>query len=208
MISQRERIFRRSLQFRFEGAVHEAVVPRGKIRYGDAAVSHRKLSSGDPDRNLHIYQKKLMRGENFSLREQHYYARELFDHGAYRAALPVLESFLKDGAGWTPDQVGACLLCGKCLQKLDQPGKALMYLFESFRYGLPHSEICCEIGQIFLVQNRLETAVFWYQLALETGKRHRRDFICRRAAIIFRQCSCVFATTDWGTFRQLRHIMN
>lgn len=64
------------------------------------AVSHRKLRPGDPDRNLHIYQQKLRRGESFSPREQYYYARELCDHGAYRAALPVLERFLEEGSGW------------------------------------------------------------------------------------------------------------
>ncbi|MEI3019329.1 glycosyltransferase family 2 protein [Ruminococcus sp.] len=66
MISCRERIFRRSVKFQWEGAVHEAIVPRGKVRYGDAAISHRKIGAGSPDRNLHIYQQKLMRGENFS----------------------------------------------------------------------------------------------------------------------------------------------
>ena len=92
MISRRERIFRRSRGYRFTGAVHEAVVPSGSIRYGDAAVSHRKLHAGDPDRNLHIYQKLLLSGKRFSPREQYYYARELCDHGAYRAALQGLDT--------------------------------------------------------------------------------------------------------------------
>lgn len=121
MISCRERIFRRSVKFQWEGAVHEAIVPRGKVRYGDAAISHRKIGAGSPDRNLHIYQQKLMCGENFSPREQYYYARELYDHRAYRAALPVLEQFLLDGKGWAPDCMGACLLCGNCYRKLKQP---------------------------------------------------------------------------------------
>lgn len=117
MVSQRERIFRRSGGYQFTGAVHEAVVPHGRLRYGDAAVSHRKLRPGDPDRNLHIYQQKLRRGESFSPREQYYYARELCDHGAYRAALPVLERFLEEGSGWAPDCIGACLLCAGCYRR-------------------------------------------------------------------------------------------
>ena len=71
MISRRERIFRRSRGYRFTGAVHEAVVPSGSIRYGDAAVSHRKLKDGDPDRNLHNYQKMLRSGKRVSPREQY-----------------------------------------------------------------------------------------------------------------------------------------
>ena len=40
---ERERIFRAAAGLRFEGAVHEAVAPRGKVVHGQAAVSHRKL---------------------------------------------------------------------------------------------------------------------------------------------------------------------
>ena len=110
LISKRERIFRRSKGYRFEGAVHEAVVPHGVIRMGDAAVFHRKEKAGDPDRNLRIYQQKRLKGERFSPREQYYYGRELIDHGADTAALSVLEHFLQEGKGWEPDCIGACLL--------------------------------------------------------------------------------------------------
>lgn len=176
VITQRERIFRRSLGYRFEGAVHEAVTPFGKIRYGDAAVSHRKEGAGDPDRNLHIYQQKLIRGERFSPREQYYYARELCDHGAYRAALPVLQQFLEEGKGWEADAIGACLLCGQCYQELEQQDDALRSLFRSFCYGNPQPEICCEIGGIFLKKEQYEMAIFWYQLALQNGAKPHAGF--------------------------------
>ena len=169
MISRRERIFRRSRGYRFTGAVHEAVVPSGSIRYGDAAVSHRKPHAGDPDRNLHIYQKLLLSGKRFSPREQYYYARELCDHGAYRAALPVLEQFLQEGRGWTPDNIGACLLAGRCYARLEQPDEAMQSLFRSFCYGIPQPEICCEIGGLFLERQQYPQAAFWYHLAIETG---------------------------------------
>ena len=176
MISRRERIFRRSRGYRFTGAVHEAVVPSGSIRYGDAAVSHRKLHAGDPDRNLHIYQKLLLSGKRFSPREQYYYARELCDHGAYRAALPVLEQFLQEGRGWTPDNIGACLLAGRCYARLEQPDEAMQSLFRSFCYGIPQPEICCEIGGLFLEQQQYPQAAFWYHLAIETGHQPHEGF--------------------------------
>ncbi len=176
MISRRERIFRRSRGYRFTGAVHEAVVPSGSIRYGDAAVSHRKLHAGDPDRNLHIYQKLLLSGKRFSPREQYYYARELCDHGAYRAALPVLEQFLQEGRGWTPDNIGACLLAGRCYARLEQHDEAMQSLFRSFCYGIPQPEICCEIGGLFLERQQYSQAAFWYHLAIETGHQPHEGF--------------------------------
>ncbi len=166
----RERIFCREKGYRFSGAVHEAVSPFGTIRYGDAAITHRKEAPGDPDRNLHIYQKKLLRGEPFSPREQYYYARELWEHGAYRAALPILEQFLQTGAGWKADQVGACLLCARCCEKLEQPEMALHYLLQSMRYDVPHPEICCAIGDHFFQRKAYQTAIFWYETARWTGQ--------------------------------------
>ena len=43
----RERIFRRSKNYRFSGAVHEAVTPCGNIVYSSAVVEHRKVKSGE-----------------------------------------------------------------------------------------------------------------------------------------------------------------
>ncbi len=176
VISVRERVFRRSSNFRFEGAVHEVVSPHGTIRYGDAGISHRKLKASDPDRNLRIYQHKLMRGEVFSPREQYYYGRELYDHGAYRAALPILDDFLEEETIWSADAVGACLLCGNCYKKLEQPEKALNSLFRSFHYDVPWPEVCCDIGKILLEQGQYSIAAFWYQLAIEQGKKPHAGF--------------------------------
>ena len=128
------------------------------------------------DRNLHIYQQKLRRGESFSPREQYYYARELCDHGAYRAALPVLERFLEEGSGWAPDCIGACLLCAGCYRRLGHPDTARERLFRSFRYGIPQPEVCCEIGSIFLEKGQYQTAAFWYHLAMETGHQPHQGF--------------------------------
>lgn len=176
MVSVRERIFCREKNFYFEGAVHEVVAPRGKVRYADAAVSHRKKNHTNPDRNLHIYQKKLLHGKPFSPREQYYYARELYDHGAYRAALPVLEQFLASGKGWYADSVCACLLCGNCYRQLGNNKDALESLFHSFSYDVPWPEICCEIGSILLEQEQYALAEFWYQKALEQGKTPHAGF--------------------------------
>ena len=129
-----------------------------------------------PDRNLHIYQKLLLSGKRFSPREQYYYARELCDHGAYRAALPVLEQFLQEGRGWTPDNIGACLLAGRCYARLEQPDEAMQSLFRSFCYGIPQPEICCEIGGLFLEQQQYPQAAFWYHLAIETGHQPHEGF--------------------------------
>ncbi len=202
MTSVRERIFRKSGDFRFEGAVHEVVAPRGKIRYGDAAVSHRKQKAGEADRNLRIYQQKQGRGEAFSPRELYYYGRELCDHGAYRAALPVLEKFLDEGGGWFADCVGACQLCGICYRNLEQPTLALNSLFRSFQYDAPWPEVCCDIGSILLEQKKYAAAAFWYQLAIEQGKKNHAGFrvqACCDYIPLIQLCVCYDRMGDIST---------
>ena len=58
----RERLLKTSAHFRWQGAVHECIVPRGNIRYGDAAVTHRKPPCAYSDRNLKIYENLLAKG--------------------------------------------------------------------------------------------------------------------------------------------------
>ena len=51
----RERLIRNGRGFLWQGAVHEVITPGGNIVYSEAAVSHKKIGAGDPDRNLNIY---------------------------------------------------------------------------------------------------------------------------------------------------------
>lgn len=57
----RERIMKTSRNFRWNGAVHETVIPEGNIIYSDVVIRHRKCGKGDPDRNLRIYEKNAGR---------------------------------------------------------------------------------------------------------------------------------------------------
>lgn len=208
MISRRERIFRRSRGYRFTGAVHEAVVPSGSIRYGDAAVSHRKPHAGDPDRNLHIYQKLLLSGKRFSPREQYYYARELCDHGAYRAALPVLEQFLQEGRGWTPDNIGACLLAGRCYARLEQPTRQCKVCSVRSATAFPSRRSAARSAGCFWSGSstrRQLSGIIWQSKPVTSPTRASGG---RSAVTICRRSSCACAMTVWVTFPRRQHIMH
>ena len=51
--------------------------------YWDTAVTHRKVVTNDPDRNLRIFEKLIRSGTELDLRQQFYYGRELMGHGRY-----------------------------------------------------------------------------------------------------------------------------
>ena len=161
----RERLIRNGRGLRWEGRVHEAIVPAGKIVYSDIVISHRKIGAGDGDRNLRIYEKMLQEGETLSGRELFYYGRELMSHHRYTDAEEVLESFL-DGAGWKENKIEACLNLAECFRALGKKEKGARTLLRSFLYGEPRGEACFELGRYFQEQSQWQQAIFWYETAL------------------------------------------
>ena len=163
----RERLLRRAAGFRWQGAVHEAIAPAGKIVYGDAAVSHRKLGPGDPDRNLRIFEGLLAAGKTLAPREQFYYARELTYHGRDREAAAAFERFLDEGRGWIENSLEACRNLYRAYLRLNEPEKAFAALTRALRFGPPRAELCCDLGGFFFEHGDFKTAAFWYTRALE-----------------------------------------
>lgn len=162
----RERLIRNHPSFRWAGAIHEVIEPAGRIVYGEAAVSHRKLRSGDPDRNLRIFEKLRQTGHILSPRETFYYARELYYHERYREAAAEFSRFLDAGQGWVENNIDACRLLSACYAALGQDNDALHALLRSFFYDAPRAEACCDLGAYFLNRGQVSTAIFWYELAL------------------------------------------
>lgn len=167
-IYYRERIFRRSKHYRFCGAVHEAVVPEGKIVYSDAVIAHKKMHAGDPLRNLHILQKQILRGEKLNSREKFYYGRELLFHGMYPESCAVLEDFLH-GDGWVENKIEACLNLYRAYRAMGKDERAVNALLRSFMFAPPRSEACCILGDRFLNDGNLSAAEYWYRQALAVG---------------------------------------
>lgn len=162
----RERIFKRCKNYRFEGAVHEAVTPQGKIVYGDAQIFHKKVKEGEPLRNLRILQKRIALGICLNEREKFYYGRELFFNGMYRESIAVLEDFLR-GDGWIENKIEACLNLSRAYTAISDEKHALNSVFRSFLYAPPRSEACCILGTHFFEKNSVNCAIYWYQRALE-----------------------------------------
>lgn len=161
----RERLLRRQGGFVWEGVVHEAITPAGKVVYGDAAVTHNKTGPGDPGRNLRILE-NTKRERPLSPREQFYYARELAALGRDGDAAGAFHQFLEEGGGWVENEKQACLDLAGCLLRLGKKEQALAALLRCLALGPPSGELCCAMGDYFLGEGRLPAAVFWYEAAL------------------------------------------
>lgn len=162
----RERLLKTSRNFRWQGRVHEAIVPSGSILYSPIEISHQKLGTGDKDRNLRIYESMLREGSVLTPRELFYYGRELYFHEHFSEAAAVLSMFLKEPAGWLENKIDACLLLSQCHSRLGQTEEAMADLTRSFIYSPPRGEACCALGGQMLEDGRLRDAVYWYERAL------------------------------------------
>lgn len=163
----RERIFLREACYKWIGFVHEVIPLEKDCFYADFCVSHRKIHSSDrnSDRNLKIYEKHLKKGITFDARSMYYYARELFYNGKYNEAISIFLKFIDMNAN-TADKIGALSLLSKCYIQIRDETNALKYLFQSFTLSLPRPEICCDIANIYFINNDYNSAIFWYNTAL------------------------------------------
>ena len=131
----RERWIRNCGLYRWIGAVHEVIPPKGRILYSDLGICHKKTGPGSPDRNLKIYQKLLAEGKRLEPRQQYYYGRELYYHEEYKEAVCVFEQFLLSEEGWIENKIEACAICARCYEKLGEEQAALLTLLRSMSFG-------------------------------------------------------------------------
>ena len=194
----RERIMKTSRNFRWNGAVHETVIPEGNIIYSDVVIRHRKCGKGDPDRNLRIYEKMLAGGETLEPRHQLYYGRELYYHQRYPETEAVLVEFLKNPSGWLENKIDACFVLGQCYRKMREQKNALEAFLYSLTMDVPRAEICCEVGGIFWKESctdRLPTGTGRRLLCRQIRKKE--VFLWLSAMDLYRICSFVFVMIGW-----------
>ncbi len=161
----RERIMKRSNNFKWISPIHETVETTGKVEYSNIAISHKKLSVADPDRNINIFEKMIASGEILDARGQFYYARELYYHERYQEAIDKFNFFLNEGKGWIENNISACQDLANCYTALKDDRAALVALLRSLTYDVPRAEICCKIGKYFFEVMKYQQSIFWYNMA-------------------------------------------
>lgn len=161
---RRNRLVKRANGFKWIGPVHEYLEVGGRIYSSDIAVTHSSVRH-DSDRNLKIYEQRVLQGEIFSPRDLYYYANELKDHGKYEKAALYYEKFLHTKQGWIEDSIAACGKLADCYRGLGHPDKEISAVLRTLSFAAPRPETCCRLGFHFLSKNELHAAAFWYETA-------------------------------------------
>ncbi|MCX4362363.1 MAG: glycosyltransferase [Clostridia bacterium] len=162
----RERILKNKSGFLWEGRVHEVVQPRGNIARLPFPIVHSKPKDRrSGTRNLDIYRAAVASGDVLSARERYYFARELFYNGFISQSIDEFKNFLDMPNGFYVNKIDACIMLARCYLQTKDIDSALSAAFQSFVYGLPTGEACCEIGNIYLSNNDYGKAAYWYECA-------------------------------------------
>lgn len=175
---RRHRLVKRSMNFKWIGAVHEYLDVGGNILNSDIAVTHRKETEKKraTGRNLRIYENRIKKGETLSPRDLYYYANELKDHGQYKKAILYYEKFLALKKGWIEDVISACGYIADCYARLGKNGKEIEAVLRSFKYDQPRAKNCYRLGEYFMTRNNYQAAIFWFNMALSSDQDDNGGF--------------------------------
>lgn len=163
----RERIMKRSKNFKWISPIHEVIPRDGKVIREDIAITHKKLHPSDPKRNITIFEKMKENGITFDARQTFYYARELMYAKRYDESIKVYDNLFNDPNAWVENKISACLDLYSMYLDLENESMALASLFKSFEYGVPRAEVCCNLGQYFISKKNYNLAIYWLEQALD-----------------------------------------
>ena len=160
----RERLVKNCPLARFKGAVHEVIIPFGKIEYSHVEIEHRKQRFISNKRNLKIYG-KMGNFKSFSTRDIYYFGKEYYYNGYYFSAVKVLKEYLKREDCYSPDLKDSLITLYECSKILNykNPQKYLLLALEKVSLD---SVLLCKLGDYFYIEKQIEKAIDFYEFAL------------------------------------------
>ncbi|MDO4536218.1 MAG: glycosyltransferase [Clostridium perfringens] len=163
---KRNRLMKRICRFKWKGRVYEDIDVRGNTLNSDICIIHKRKKE-HVDRKFEICE--IMRNEkvDFSARELYFYANELYDYKMYDEAIEEYIKFFNKEEFLLEDTNSACLRIADCYRNKGEEEKEFEFLFKSFQYNIPSSEVCCRIGSKFLDKKQYNKAIFWYNTAIK-----------------------------------------
>lgn len=163
---KRNRIVKRSNDFKWIGRIHEYLDVYGTGYYDCIAEVWHCKHGEHTDRNLNIFLEMQRDKVDFSPRDLFYFANELYYNEKYMDAIVKYEEFLDTRQGWIDDMNTAIINLSYCYTAVGDYEKKKKTLFKALEFGSPRSDVCCNIGEVFLGEKNYTSGIFWYKAAL------------------------------------------
>ena len=161
-IGRRNRIVKKSKNFKWIGFVHEYIDVSGNFFDSDICIIHHKIKCVS-DRNLKLYKKNIEAGNKLSDRDLYYYGKELICNKYYEEAIKILEEFITKEI-WIEEMIDALCKIGKCHLYLNDHQKARSYYYRTFEYISPNVNLLYNIAESFELQKEYKKAIKWYEI--------------------------------------------
>lgn len=160
----RERLFKNCKLAKFNGFIHEYVVPFGKINYENICITHNQRKNRDPYRNISIYNENIKNGAKLNIRDEYYLAKEYFYVGEYQKSLNMLKQLINEKSMYSADLYDCFITAYKCEQFIEK-GDA-HYLFCALEKFEPTSELLCLLGLYYENKKQINKAIIYYKMAV------------------------------------------
>ena len=165
----RERLIKRSLNLKWKGRIHECLPIVGnyfQLNNKQAYIIHNHQKPYT-DRNLKIFQDMEKNNQIIDVRDQFYYANELFTNKLYDDALKWYLKCINNNNIWRIDKLNAYLKLYKLYRFIYNN------IDEAFKYATlaitctdtPRSDVCCALGDIYMQKNNIDWSILWYEKA-------------------------------------------
>ena len=165
----RPKLYKRLREFVWREKIHEAVTLNPIVFDSDIEIIH-KPHGNHGGRDLQIFAKMVADGEMISKRLREIYAKELFIAGCesdFEKAEDFFKAWVEEAADEDELKQASCVLARYYRTKGD--------IAAFFKYALKVtvlggcSEMCCEIGELYLEREDYDEAAMWfYNAANET----------------------------------------
>jgi glycosyltransferase involved in cell wall biosynthesis/predicted SAM-dependent methyltransferase len=164
---ERERIIKRSLNLKWEKAIHEYIAINGRnITRTDIEIHHWK-KHGTSERNIRILEKIVEKDQD--PRNLFYLGKEYLDFGKTEDAIKYLERFVVSN-GWWEDIFTAYQLLAKAYLFLKNENKFFENIFLSIKIEPRRAEPFYDIGDFYCSKSDWARAIHYYEICLNTKR--------------------------------------
>ncbi len=164
--STRERIVKRSCDFKWESPIHEFIRVDGMFCYCDATVTHTGVNDANEYPYFDMIETQYVSGAR-DLSVLNYYAEGLVYKQRYEEAVGVFADFFCADGFKTPASVSASISLHSCYVALGDDKNALLALENYMEFCEPRAEIYCQAGFFYRdTLGELDEAIKWFEAAV------------------------------------------
>jgi len=164
-IVPRERLLRRSSNFKWQKEIHE-VIPLSKPYFISDIKTHHYRKHTSSERNLRILERIVKKDKKTDPRNLFYLAKENYNVCKTETAIKHFKEYLKLNDGWWENKYEAMCFLAKCYYSKKMIKEFKKWIFECIKLEERHVEPYFLMGDYYYYNQDWSKAIHWYNLCL------------------------------------------